>query len=75
MSYFQKKYRVSKRTGQIIIEIVKAIVLEVEIDNIFWPKIILAMIYIQNLWSIRALEGTISPIKNLDNIIFSFQHL
>lgn len=34
----------------------------------FWPEIILAMTYIKNLWSMRALKEAISLIKKQEGI-------
>lgn len=56
----------SKCTSHIIIEMIKALILEGRIDDTFWLEIILAMTYIKNLQPIRALEGSITPVKMQD---------
>lgn len=44
-------------------EMVRAIILEGEIDDIFWPEIILAITYIKNLQSIYTLKDNISLVE------------
>ncbi len=44
-------------------DMVRATILEVGIDDTPWPEIVLAMTNVKNLWPIRALEGNISPTE------------
>lgn len=63
MSYSKKENKVSERIEKMIIDILKTIILEREIDNIFWPKIVLAIIHIKNLKLIQTLKKFVSLIK------------
>ena len=47
--YFQKKNKILKKTKKTIINMVRVTIFERKIDNMFWPKIILAMTHIKNL--------------------------
>lgn len=48
---------------KIIIDMVKMTILEREINDMLWPKIILAITYIKNLRPIQALKRFISLIE------------
>lgn len=50
-------------TKRMIIDMIKAIILKTKINNMLWPKIVLAMTYIKNLRPTRVLEEFISFIK------------
>lgn len=63
MSYSKKENKVSDRIEKIIIDILKTIILEKEIDNMLQPKIVLAIIHIKNLELIQALKEFVSLIK------------
>lgn len=54
--YSQEQNRVFERTRRTIIDMTRATILESNIDNDLWPEIILAMTYINNNWTIKALQ-------------------
>lgn len=47
-------------------DMIRATILEGGLDDIFWPKIVLAMIYIKNLRPMQVLKRSISPVKMKD---------
>lgn len=49
-------------------------IIEGEIDNSFWPKVILAMIYIKNIRLTKALQG-LSPYQELFKTLLNLAHL
>lgn len=55
--YFQEQNGISKRMGRTIINMSRATILEDNIDNDLWPKLILAMTYIKNSQPTRALQN------------------
>lgn len=56
-------------------EMVRATILEGDMDNTLWPEVVLAMTHLKNLWPTQALEGAISPFEKQENTQPSFQHL
>lgn len=56
-------------------DIVRATILERGIDDTLWPKIMLAMTYIKNLWPTWELKGNISPIEIQNKVLPDFQQL
>ena len=56
-------------------EMVRATILEGEMDDILWPEVVLAMTHVKNLRPTRALEGSISPAEMQDQIVPSLQNL
>lgn len=48
-SYSQKENRVSEKTSQTIMEMMRAKILEGEIENILWPEVVLTMTHIKNV--------------------------
>lgn len=73
--YFQEENGMSKKTDQTIMEMVRATILKKEIEDTFWPKVLLAITYVKNPQPIRALEDSINPIEKQDDILSSLQHL
>lgn len=53
--YSQKQNGISKRMGRTIIDITKATILEENIDDNLWPKLVLTMTYIKNSRPTKAL--------------------
>lgn len=73
--YSQEENGVSERSGRTIIEMVRATILEGDMDDTLWPEVVLAMTHVKNLRPTRALEGAISPLEKQENTQPSFQHL
>lgn len=61
--YFEEENGMSEKTGQTIMEIVRAPILKRRIEVILWPKVVLAMTYIKNIQPTQTLEDSISPIE------------
>lgn len=61
--YSQKQNGVSERMGRAIMDMTRATILEGNIDDELWPKLVLAMIYNKNNRPTRALAHNISPHK------------
>ncbi len=53
----QEQNDVSERMGKTIIDITRAIILEGNIDDDLWPELVLAMTYVKNTWSTKALQN------------------
>lgn len=56
-------------------DIVRATILEVGIDDTVWPEIVLAMTYVKNLQPTCAVEGNISPTEMQNQALPDVQHL
>ena len=65
----------SDRTGRIIMEIVRAIILERELDETLWLEVVLPMTHIKNLRPMQALERSISPAEMHDKDFPNLHHL
>ncbi len=61
--YSQEGNEVSDKTGRIIMDMVRATILEAGIDDTLWTKIVPAMTHINNPRPTRELESLISPIE------------
>lgn len=64
--YSQEQNGVSERVGHTLMDMARASIIERGIDDMFWPKVILAMTYIKNIRPTSALNG-LSPHEKLHN--------
>lgn len=62
----QEQNGVSERLGRTLMDMARALIIEGEIDDTFWPEVILAMTYIKNIRPTTALKG-LSPYQKLFN--------
>lgn len=53
--YLQEQNGISKKTRQIIMDMIRTIILKRDINNNLRPKLILVIIYMKNNWSTKAL--------------------
>lgn len=60
--YFQEQNGVSERMKKTIMDMTRANILEGNIDDKLWPKLVLAMTHVKNCWSTKALQN-LSPHK------------
>ena len=55
--YSQEQNGVSEQTGRTIMDMARATIIEGDLDDIFWPEVVLAMTYTKNVRPTTALEG------------------
>lgn len=60
--YSQKQNRMSEQMERTILDITRATNLKEKIDNELWPELVLAIIYVKNNRSTRALQN-VSPYE------------
>ena len=85
-SYSQEQNGVSKQIGRTIMNMTRATILEGNINDDLWPKLVLAMTYVKNNWPTRAVQNLspykayihklpdLSHLRILGSIIYIFQH-
>lgn len=73
--YSQEQNGVSEQIGRTIIDMIRAIILEGNIDNELWPELVLAMTYVKNNRPTRALKDCISLHKAYTKKALKLAHL
>lgn len=73
--YSQEENGVSERMGRTIMDMVRATILEGNIDDLLWPEIVLAMTHIKNIRPTRSLKGSISPYEMQNKKLPNLHHL
>lgn len=63
-AHYQEENGVSEQMTRTIMDMVRATILEGNIEYMVWPEIVLAMTYVISVRLTRALEGSISPYKS-----------
>lgn len=63
MPYLQEQNDISEKMRRTLIDMIRATILEDNIDNKLWPKLMLAMTYIKNSRLTRALADNLTYHK------------
>lgn len=84
--YSQEQNSISKQTRKTIIDMTRATILERNINNDLWPELVLAITYMKNNWSTRALQNlslykaytrklpNLSHLRILGSTVYIFLH-
>ena len=85
-AYSQEQNGVSERGGRAIMDKTRATMVDGNIDDDLWPKAILAITHVKNVWPTEALEGSnpheihfkrppdISHLRVLGSTVYVFIH-
>lgn len=69
--YSWEENDVSERTERTIIDMIQAIILKKDINNILGLEIVLVITYVKNLQLTRALKDSMNPIKMQDQALLT----
>lgn len=72
--YLQEQNKVLEWTYRTIMDMARVTIIEKDLDDIFWPKIVLTMTYTKNVRPTTALKGG-KPYKKQFNCLFDVCHL